>query len=376
MLNAQPAGLTTHRALQLDGDGSYVELPANLLANVNEVTVEGWLNWASFQNASRFFDFGAGPFLINVQNRSTTSTLWFESPKGNIYEAVSLPGILLPNQWFHIAAVRSAAGLQLMVNGTLLMTVPEANQVDSTQGKENFLGHSNFRTQLADADFRGRMAEVRIWSAARTEAQVRMNLAAKLTGKEPGLLALYNFIDAAQPGRDATGHGHDGKMMGNARVVNEQISIRAVEELQEKVLQLDGTTGFVELPPAIFNGLEEATVEAWVKWDRLGGTGWNRLFTYGAATHDLSIATQGDTSLWFIISDAAQGFHQIVTPGVLRAREWVHVAAVSGKGGMRLLLNGVTVGTNDYTGSFAALKNGDLNRVGKTVTPNELDPPM
>ena len=38
-LNAQP--IATNHVLELDGNGSYVELPANLLVNLKEVTVEG-----------------------------------------------------------------------------------------------------------------------------------------------------------------------------------------------------------------------------------------------------------------------------------------------------------------------------------------------
>ena len=91
-LHAQPA---LNRVLELDGDGSYVELPANLLANLKEVTVEGWVNWASFHLASRFFDFGGGPFQLNVQNRGGTSTLWFESPEGRTYRAVTLLPFLI-----------------------------------------------------------------------------------------------------------------------------------------------------------------------------------------------------------------------------------------------------------------------------------------
>ena len=43
------------------------------------------------------------------------------------------------------------------------------------------------------------------------------------------------------------------------------------------VLELDGTGGYVELPPNIFNDLDEATVEAWVRLDDFSGTG-KRLF--------------------------------------------------------------------------------------------------
>jgi hypothetical protein len=36
---------------------------------------------------------------------------------------------------------------------------------------------------------------------------------------------------------------------------------------QNQVLKLDGKDGYVQLPGNIFGQLEEATVEAWVKWE-------------------------------------------------------------------------------------------------------------
>src|SRR5215471_15408365 len=51
------------------------------------------------------------------------------------------------------------------------------------------------------------------------------------------------------------------------------------------VLELDGTGGYVELPPNIFNDLEEATVEAWVRWDEFSGGGYKRAFSYGGPLH-------------------------------------------------------------------------------------------
>ena len=36
---------------------------------------------------------------------------------------------------------------------------------------------------------------------------------------------------------------------------------------QNRVLDLDGEQSYVQLPGHIFDDLEEATVEAWVKWD-------------------------------------------------------------------------------------------------------------
>jgi signal transduction histidine kinase/DNA-binding response OmpR family regulator/ligand-binding sensor domain-containing protein len=139
------------------------------------------------------------------------------------------------------------------------------------------------------------------------------------------------------------------------------------------VLELDGTGGYVELPPNIFNNLTQATVEAWVKWDDLNnpGNGFKRFFNYGDALHDMSLGVYpGETnSLWFVIVDSQSGIHDFEVPGLLHPHQWCHVAGVSGPGGMRLYFNGVLVATNDYPGSFAALKSGTRNFLGQTVTP-------
>ncbi len=58
------------------------------------------------------------------------------------------------------------------------------------------------------------------------------------------------------------------------------------EPTPNRVLDLDGNGSYVELPPNIFNDLDEATVEAWVRWDTTDRnlvfdaprkrSGWNR----------------------------------------------------------------------------------------------------
>src|SRR5579864_6278827 len=68
------------------------------------------------------------------------------------------------------------------------------------------------------------------------------------------------------------------------------------------VLELDGSGGYVELPPNIFNDFDAATVEAWVRWDDLSGAE-KRVFNYGAALHDMSIMTgyyADNTALTFV----------------------------------------------------------------------------
>ena len=67
-------------------------------------------------------------------------------------------------------------------------------------GSQNYLGKSNWQD---NAYFRGQLDEVRVWSVARSEAQVRAAMGQRLSGNEVGLVGLWNF-DAGDGGRSVT----------------------------------------------------------------------------------------------------------------------------------------------------------------------------
>jgi len=132
-----------------------------------------------------------------------------------------------------------------------------------------------------DSPFDGELTEVRVWKTARTREQIRENLAKKLTGSEPGLAALWNFDDPANPGRDASPNRHDGKLMGNARVVTggHDVKVRSsartensgdgavtsptIFQFDGNVLDLDGQ-GSAETSVAVVPTSDEYTIECWV----------------------------------------------------------------------------------------------------------------
>jgi len=138
-------------------------------------------------------------------------------------------------------------------------------------------------------------------------------------------------------------------------------------DAQNKVLQLDGDGDYVQIPSNIFNDLDEATIEAWIKWERFGK--WSQPLGFGSAekwrimvvnNHD------GSSDLQFYIYIGQGNLHLIKVNDILELYRWYHVAGVSGRDGMKLYLNGMLVGTHDYTGSFSAINNGDLNYFGKS----------
>ncbi|MSU62494.1 MAG: response regulator [Pedosphaera sp.] len=132
-----------------------------------------------------------------------------------------------------------------------------------------------------------------------------------------------------------------------------------------RVLELDGKDSYVELPPNIFNGLEEATVEGWMKWQSLGN--WSRFFDFGTNSQTMLVTiVESTTQLDFEIYAPAGSQHKISAPGMVRPGEWCHIAAVSGKSGMKLYVNGTHVAEDSFAGSFAAIGNGSRNYLGRS----------
>ena len=56
--------------------------------------------------------------------------------------------------------------------------------------------------------------------------------------------------------------------------------------------------------------------------------------------------------------------HEISYPNLIRTNQWHHLAVVSGSTGMQLYFDGLLIQTNDYSGSFSAIANGDHNVLG------------
>src|SRR5262245_38730885 len=90
-----------------------------------------------------------------------------------------------------------------------------------------------------------------------------------------------------------------------------------------------------------------------------------RFLSSGELRRDLGVGSQDNGMLHFFIRDTAEGYYPIQVPGIVLTNDWSHVAAVSGKGGMRLYLNGTLVGTNAFTGSFAGTGGGAPNWIGR-----------
>jgi hypothetical protein len=92
---------------------------------------------------------------------------------------------------------------------------------------------------MDNLDFNGQMEKVRVWEGERTLEQIQANRRRRLTGDEPGLLALLNFDDPENPGRNIANDDMNGVLHG-AAITREAGLSSPVGSTPNKVLTLTG----------------------------------------------------------------------------------------------------------------------------------------
>lgn len=157
----------------------------------------------------------------------------------------------------------------------------------------------------------------------------------------------------------------------------------AADAQENRALALDGKGAHAVLPAEIFAGLDESTVEMWAYWSELKY--YAQLFAFGSVWQSVGVNHWENTpALQFFIYDKNRDLHLVrskylydyqnsqpfirATDGLgdLFTGRWHHIAAVAGKGGMRLYLDGVLVAQNAYRGSFSEVEGGAGNFLGRS----------
>src|SRR6266446_2412196 len=95
-----------------------------------------------------------------------------------------------------------------------------------------------------------------------------------------------------------------------ALVLSPSFTLRAQPAAPNRVLELDGTNSYVELPPEVFEDLTQASVEGWVKWDSFRN--WSRFFDFGTSGSGMNVANSVATDeLAFICRNSTMLSHQV-----------------------------------------------------------------
>ncbi len=188
-------------ALELDGETA-IEVPnSDSLNPKNAITIEAWMNmskpvgeclakdWAN----SRDYIF---PEIVQGGN-GLRFVLW---PGAKILD---VPG-LKPKEWQHVAGVWDGKEMRSYIDGKEMGKLDFGVKELAATDASLYIGVGDSQAWFC----LGFIDEIRIWSVARTEAEINEFMMKILNGDEPDLNAHYTFDEGNAD--DNTKNGNDG----------------------------------------------------------------------------------------------------------------------------------------------------------------------
>jgi hypothetical protein len=165
----------------------------------------------------------AGNYTLAVYDRGLVFA--FESVDTKLVAPVTG----LNNGWHHVAVTHRFGAEQdsrVYLDGELLTAASwtsDAGQptsgaalVGGNSRSPYYLGFNATRQQFTA----GWLDEIRVWNVVRSQAEIKANLSARLTGREPGLVAYWNFDEpaGATTARDSSPNGNTAQLRGGAEL--------------------------------------------------------------------------------------------------------------------------------------------------------------
>ena len=205
------------KALSFDGTNQCVAVPtAAGSAMSGPMTVEAWVELRADSSWARLMDFGNIPSPLNnivcLLSAGTSGQPQFVIFNGTSSTVVTSPSALPLNTWTHVAFTYDGTNGSIFINGILAVSAPMAAPPVATR-TNNYIARSNF----GDPDANVIVDDFRIWSVARSPAQIQASMGAPLVGNEAGLLLYYKFDSTngtvATNSASATGAAYNGTLV-------------------------------------------------------------------------------------------------------------------------------------------------------------------
>ncbi len=328
-------------ALLLNGTDVYVELPALTDDFSSGFTLEAWAMFDETGSSARLFDLGAGQGVDNIilSREGTTSDLSVQI-YGNTWGGLRATGVIQNGCWMHVAvSVAGGTGsATLYVNGTARASGVLPLPRSGVSRTKSYLGKSNW---AGNPLLKGRLADVRIWSVARSAAEIASAMNRELVGTETGLLRYFPLDEGS--GNACFDKKRPGVVGASAKLFGQAQRLVAVPpETTHGCIVLDGAGDYVELPACEIASAEGITLSAWVYFDGIRADERILELSNGPAA-DSIILSRASARQAIALELSQQGITaRIETPaGVISSQAWVHIAAsIDAVGNANLYING------------------------------------
>ena len=341
-----------------------------LPANVTNFTVEAWVN------PSYNYPSGTYNYIFSVMATGDTThnmlaclargmfTLYFSGSWHPAYGTETAAELSVPlNEWTHVAVSKTKESARLFINGEFKWEATSdrlTNTVTTSYlaaiGSER-TGHNN-TSSLNDANnrvFQGKLADVRLWTEARSDADIAADYARRLTGAETNLFVYVPFSDGT-----AGGSSVKNWVEGLDLVVPPTMQLVEDSALDAKITPTDGPA------PASAAALHSSriakasirtdvklttttyTIETWAVLDRNLTSASDRAYLMGQyvgqnRTTWVSLVIEGTslTPKFYIGSNSP-----IISDTNIEVGKWFHLAGTrDADGNVKFYLNGKLVGS-------------------------------
>jgi hypothetical protein len=339
-----PASFTmaqSNYALNLNGTTDYVTIGAPLVSN-GSYTKEAWLYQTSSTGSQNVISSLNAPFWINGGILS--------AGQGGSFSLVTDVSTFPLNTWVYVAVTYDAPSttMNLYKNGSLIAS----NASVSVYTAENtFIGSHQGSTSF----FSGYIDEVRLWTTALTQAQLKAHLFSGPADNAAGLVSYYKCDDGS--GTTLTSSctntsGDNGTLQGTATWVASPIQYGA------NALSFNGSGAVVTIPESSsFDITSAITLEAWVYATKNSGV-QDVVSKSSQSTNTGYIFPRTDdgwahTVLYLNVSG---GWHTLsaVYPSL---NAWHHLAATYDGATMKVYVDGVLTASQAQTGTIATNSN-------------------
>jgi len=335
--------------LNITGANTYVNLwPLTLDfgPNTRGFTFEAWVWFDSSGSYARIFDFFQTVAVDNLIlfREASSNNLAFHVYKAGVAKSLSAKGVIENGQWMHVAVTLDAAGYGRIYCKGALVAEGALHLPDNITRSSAWLGRSSW---AQDAYFAGQMAEVRIWSVARSADEIKRCMSTRLTGTEAGLLRYFRMDEKASAAgvlQDLS--GHNPAAVGGTAVYSLAGPKLAAAADAPGGLSFDGINDYLTLPAVTADLSSGFTLEAWVYFDSV--TNWARIFELGngPGSDNIVLARVGTTNNLNLSVLRGGTSEYLDAVGALTTGRWQHFAATldapgaDGRGVATIYVNG------------------------------------
>ncbi len=321
----------TNYAIGLNGTNQWASI-GSPIPNNSSYTKEAWINVTSIGGAQNIISSSGAPFWFNGGILS--------AGQGGSYSIVTDGVSFTANKWTYVAVTYDAATTTMKLYKDGIVVSTNAGVASNYANETVYLASHTGGNSLIN----GSMDEVRIWTIALTQAQIKQNMYKGPAIGTSGLVAYYKCNDGSGTTlTNATG-GTNGSLQNSPPWLASPIVGTG------NGITFDGSDDNIVIPHVVSS---DFTVEYWMKTNSTGsggvGTQWyggNGIVDaeVGGGTYDWGTSLTGNRLAFGIgLPDITIQSTSIVNTG-----NWIHVAASwkQSTGEMKLYINGTQEATN------------------------------